>query len=240
MPYDLCVTGITREDPDPGNPGRRGAAAEMALGMFHRHRISQACIREFGSIEAAARTAGLDHWPLRIIGPLLEESATIEAFRVRRQERYPITVADLERDDPRLLSSAIRHFGGLMKATASAGFVAEHKRKPHWTKDEIREALQARWRAGLPMHPGALRQDEGRLYNVLKKRYGTISNPEVARDLGLPPGAMASRKTRWSPERVVAELRLSQQASSASGGKRCSQCSRRCAESTSAQWRLHG
>ena len=196
----------TREDLILAIRAVRKRRPEMTLGMFHRHRISAACIREFGSLEAAARAAGLDHWPLRIIGPLLDEGATIDALRVRRREGCPITVTDLERDDPRVLSSAIRHFGDLMKAAARAGFEAEHKRKPRWTKDEIRAALQARWSAGLPMHPGALRQDEGRLYSVLKKRYGTISNPEVARDLGLPPGTMASRMTHWSPERVIAEL----------------------------------
>jgi hypothetical protein len=57
------------------------------------------------------------------------------------------------------------------------------------------------------MNPGALPKEESRLYGALKKRYGSISNPEIATKFGIPPEAFASRRTPCSAERVIAELK---------------------------------
>ncbi len=178
----------------------------MTLAALHEHRLAEPCIRQFGSLEAAGRAAGLERWPLRRTAPLLGRKATREALRARRRKGRPITVSDLEREDPHLLRSAIRHFGGLVEGAAASGLTVEPKRKSRWTDRELRAALRARLRAGAPMNPGAIRKDDRRLYAALKSRYGRLSRPEVARKLGLRSGTLTSVRTTWSRERVVSEL----------------------------------
>ena len=210
LDYDsirLVRTPYASEDLISGLRALRQEKPNMALGELHRHRLAEACIREFGSLEAAARAAGLKGWPLRLLGPPLTKTQTREALRARRRKKLPITVTDLERDDPHLLHSAIRHFGGLNEAGTAARVTIEPKKKARWSHEELRDALRERWRAGLPMNPAAIRNDNYGVYLAIKKRYGPLSHPYVAKQFGLPPGTLDSVKTAWSRARVIRELK---------------------------------
>jgi len=239
---------------------------EMTISELYAHGISRGCFREFGSLEAAVLAAGVSQWPRRWSNPLLTKAATRKALQTRIRNGLPVSVSVLQREDLRLLRSAMRHFGGtiegesgedlfdeprlrpltkegiinglrarqsegfpinktallkeeprlyraavrqfgsLLKATTCAGVEINPLRKFCWTTEELREALHTRWRAGLPLNPQALNQEEHWLYSALRKRYRDFWRPEVAREFGLPPDVMAPIKPRWSPEKVIAEI----------------------------------
>lgn len=166
------------------------------------HRANEAWIREFGSIEAAARAAGLDGWPLRKLGPLLARKQVMSALRARYREGRSLHGADVMRDDAALYKSAVRAFGTWRAAvTGVLPKKARTQLKPHWTKTKVIEALRARKRAGKSMNPGALRRDDSALYHAAKKRLGY--NAEVAsRDWGAP-----ALQTHWTKATVLRALR---------------------------------
>ena len=94
------------------------------------------------------------------VRPPWTKEEIFERLRARQMEGLPINRTDLEQEDPRLLRAAVRQFGGLLKATTSAGIEAEPLRKLRWTTEELREALHACWRAGLPLNPQALHLED--------------------------------------------------------------------------------
>lgn len=180
----------------------------MTLADLHDHSAAEAWRREFGSIEAAARIAGLDDWPSRKLRPLLSPDEVLAAIGVRHRRRRRLNSAAVEEGDLRLHRSAARHFGGWNEALVAAGLPAKAvargvgaRRK--WSRSIVREALRARRRAGKSMNPSALRADNPGLYEAAKQHLGY--DAEVAiRDWG------ASRLvTTWTESEVLDALRKS-------------------------------
>lgn len=68
----------------------------------------------FGSIEKAARVAGLRGWPQRQLGPVYSRSKTERLLRARAARGKPLYRRAVHGDDPTLESSVLRHFGSWM------------------------------------------------------------------------------------------------------------------------------
>ena len=188
---------------------------DMTLTELHDHRAAAALLREFGSLERAARAAGLRSWPRRLLGPLLARAATLRAIRARRAEGSSIRMSDVDREDHHLVLSAHRHFESWLAAVAAAGIpVARSRpearprdfvpgRRPTWSRREVRNALDERQRAGLPMNPAALRKADSGLYQAAKKFLGYSA--DIARRVYRAPRLT----TRWTRALLIRELRAS-------------------------------
>src|SRR5207248_220461 len=71
---------------------------KMTLAELHDHTAAEAWKREFGSIEDAARAAGLEDWPVRLLRPLMSHDETIAAIHERLRAKQSLTSWDVECD----------------------------------------------------------------------------------------------------------------------------------------------
>ncbi len=182
--------------------GLRRLAAQrpdMTVGELRRLPLGGTVATRFGSIESAARRAGLRRWPARIMYPVLSRSATIAALRARRRSRKLVHEVALRRDDPRLLHSVRRHFATVERARAAAGLPADFARES-WTKENIIRHLLARRARGQPINAGTVRKALPSLYRAAFRLFGSYY--AIASRYG------AKRQTRtWSAEATLEELR---------------------------------
>jgi len=168
------------------------------------HRVIDAWKREFGSVEAAARAAGLRDWPRRKLRPPLSRAAVTSALRERYRAKRSMHGADVAREDPYLYSSAVRQFGTWRSAVIGRlPSKARTQLRVHWTKAMAIKAMRARKRAGKSMNPAHLRRDDESLYYAAKRLLGY--NAEVAtRDWGAQ-----KLQTHWTKTAVMRALRES-------------------------------
>jgi len=96
----------------------------MTLGELWREPRSGRFARRFGSLEGAARAAGLMDWPVRIREPRrphLSSHDTLAAIRDRARLGRPMYAGDVADDDLRLYHAALRNFETWYGALEHAG-----------------------------------------------------------------------------------------------------------------------
>jgi hypothetical protein len=174
------------------------------LADLWKHRAIDAWKREFGSVETAARAAGLRGWPRRKLGPPLSRAEVTRALRKRYREGRSLHGADVAREDPHLYASTVRRFSTWRAAVIGRLPARAHTQlRAHWTKTKVIEALRKRKRAGKSMNPAHLRDDDQSLYDAAKRLLGY--NARVANtDWGAP-----KLVTHWTKPALVRALRES-------------------------------
>ena len=183
-------------------------APKTTLAELHDHLANEAWKREFGSIENAARAAGLHDWPVRMLGPLLEADDVIAAIGAIHRSDGRLDSSHVETEDSHLYNSALRRFGSWLDALIAAGLPARAIAKAtglrrRWTKTAIRDALRARRRSGKSMSPSVMREEDLPLYQAAKSHLGY--DAEIAiRDWGAP-----RLQTTWTKQSVIEALRAS-------------------------------
>jgi hypothetical protein len=183
-------------------------APETTLAELHDHHANEAWKREFGTIEHAARAAGLRDWPGRALSPLMESDEVIRSIRALHRSGRSLASSHVFDEDSHLHGSALRRFGTWHDALVAAGLpaLAIHKAmelRREWTKTSILDALRARRRAGESMSPSAIREDDHGLYQAAKYHLGYDAEMAI-RDWGAP-----RLQTKWTRKAVIAALRTS-------------------------------
>ena len=179
---------------------------KMTLAELHDLTAAEAWKREFGTIEDAARAAGLDDWPVRLVNPLMSPDETVAAIHDRVRAEQSITSWDVEREDRHLHKSGVRNFGSWHDALVAAELPAPTMSEAlgdrrQWTKTLVTEALRQRRRAGKSMSPGAIRKDDSALFQAARSYLGY--NADVAiRDWGA-----TRQRVHWTKETVIEALR---------------------------------
>ena len=137
-----------------------------------RHTRRQAWEARFGSIEGAARAAGLVGWPhrLRVTTPI-DEVETRRQLRARHRARDPMNVSAVSREEPALYKAAIRHFG-TWDAAMAALQIPSPRRYRSWTRAQVLAALRERATQGMEMTYKALRRDDESLYQAIMGHVG--------------------------------------------------------------------
>ena len=98
---------LAREQPD------------MSVTSLRRTRPGRAGLNRFGSVEEAARRAGIDGWPTRRHLPLPGRQDVVRVLRARTRSGEALTMAATRRHDPRLVKAALKHFGTWRAALAT-------------------------------------------------------------------------------------------------------------------------
>ncbi|CAN5865901.1 hypothetical protein BH11GEM2_BH11GEM2_36230 [soil metagenome] len=181
-------------------------APETTLAELHDHLANEAWKREFGSIEDAARAAGLHDWPVRVLGPLLEADGVIAAIRAAHRNGRSLASSHVDSEDSHLHKSALRRFGSWHDALIAAGLPAPAIQKATglrrtWTKTAIRDALRSRRRSGKSMSPSVLREEDPPLYQAAKSHLGYDAEMAI-REWGAP-----RLQTTWTKQAVIEALR---------------------------------
>ena len=184
-------------------------APQMTLAELHDHPAAEAWKRELGSIEDAARAAGLEAWPLRLSGPLMSIEETRAAIRERLRGGLSLTSSDVDNEDGHLHKSGLRHFGAWHDALVAAELPAAALSdalgdRRQWTKSLVIEVLRQRRRAGKSMSPKAVRDDDSGLFKAAQTHLGYDADIAI-RDWG------AERlREHWTKKKVLEALRRSQ------------------------------
>jgi hypothetical protein len=183
-------------------------APETTLAELHDHQANEAWKREFGTIEDAARAAGLRDWPSRALGPLMEADEVIAAIRALHQRGRSLASSHVCDEDSHLHNSALRRFETWHDALTAAGLPAPAIRKAtelrrEWTKTAILDALRTRRRAGKSMSPSEIRNDDPGLYQAAKSHLGYDAEMAI-REWGAP-----RLLTHWTKKAVIEALRAS-------------------------------
>lgn len=176
---------------------RRRPAATLT--DVHRDPRSKSWWLRFGSIEAAARAAGIRSWPKRLIRRVMSAREVVAAIRARQTAGLLVFRESVAREDYHLLHSALRHFGSWKRALDAAG-VADDSPSSRWNRRAVLAALRDRQKRGLRMDPSSVLRDDPPLYHAVRRHLGTYL--AVASKFGA-----RSRVETWSRERVIEALR---------------------------------
>ncbi len=146
--------------------------------------------RLFGSWTAALAVAGFPKPK--------QEYYTADEVKLLLIDHYehelPLTCNSF--NDPKLVRSAHKHFGGWRRAVESLGLGDELRRK--WTKQSVVEAILHRRAAGFRLHT-TYKEDRGLFYAAVK-RFGNWH-------LALQAAGIKCRPPeRWSEEKIVQRL----------------------------------
>ncbi len=145
----------------------------------------------FGSWGAARCAAG---FPLTA-----KEFYTADEVKLRLIEHYehelPLTYNAF--NDPKLLRSALKHFGGWRRAVESLGLKDELRRK--WSKQSVVEAILKRRAAGLRVY--TTYREDLRLFNAAVRHFGNWHLALQAAGIKCRP------RERWTEEKIIQHLR---------------------------------
>src|SRR5205807_3306003 len=129
-------------------------------------------IKRFGSLENAARQAGLKDWPLRRAGPRLSRRETLAALRARHQARLPLYERVVAEEYPKLAYSIHRHFDHWEDALRAARLPNDTPIK-RWSDEEIFQILGARLDRGQSVYYSDVRRDEPSMAKIAEMRFGS-------------------------------------------------------------------
>lgn len=116
---------------------------------------------------------------------------------IQARHRQGASLRFTRMDDRGLRDAATSHFGGWRKAVRAAGLESELRQE--WTKSIAVQALRSWHRQGREMN--SVSREHRRLYWAARRLFGSWANALSAAGLESRP------RRKWSPERVLAELR---------------------------------
>ena len=173
---------------------------EMTLGEIHALPDGQAIWRMFGSIEEAARRAGLTSWPVRVNRDAYSVEETVAALRTRHRAGKSMTKTAISTQDSRLTLGIQRNFRTMEAALTAAGLESELPDTIRWSREEVLRQLEQRRDDGKPLHASAVREDCATLYAAAIKFFGSYMG--AARRFGAVP-----RQIKWTEKTALAALR---------------------------------
>jgi hypothetical protein len=169
---------------------RQQSGASLAATCREAPALYAASKRLHGSWSNALRAAGCAADPT----PYLSAQEVIERIADRLKTGLPLTC--MERHDPLLARSAVKHFCGWRKALVAAGVDATVPRR--WSKRTIVAAMQTRHQRGGPLS-STWREDK-QLFRAAVRYFGSWEN--AMRAAGFDP----IHRQRWSKRRVIERL----------------------------------
>jgi hypothetical protein len=170
---------------------------KQGLPLSTHHGLYQAARRIFGTWNAALEAAGLAS---RRRQKWSKERVIDQLRRWDAEGRFDETTWS---DDRTFVDAAIRLFGRWMAALVAAGVVAPGERRRRgtkWTREGIIETLQDRHVRGKEINY----ERDSRLIGAAIARFGSWH--EAKRAAGVPVGRRKPKK-RWTPDRVIQEIR---------------------------------
>jgi len=160
-----------------------------------------ALVRHFGSVDRALKRAGLEDFPPRVRGQMLDRASVITQLRARRASGKTTRVIDVQADDHLLWFSVKVHFASWDDALAAAKLAPEEIPRGSWTRETVLDALRARHASGRSLQTMTILREDPALHAAAKKHFGGYV--AAAREVDGAPWATID----WSRERVIAELR---------------------------------
>ena len=125
----------------------------------------------------------------------------VEEIR-RYQAEGDLTMGAMRREDPRLVASAVGHFGSWRAAVEAAGIKYEEIRRQgierraqgvtKWRQESVLREVQRQWRLGEDVRASAVKLRLPGLYSAAKKLFGTW--PAVLEAAGV--SAQSAREAR--------------------------------------------
>ena len=184
---------------------RRGKSLAYMKVRRDDAKLARASIRLFGSYETAVRAAGYDY--RKLYPPQYRRKWTgdriLKKIRQYHREKRPLNAGLIIKYGAGLYQAAQNHMGSWAAAVERAGISYEtiRRRRPHWTKPEILQALRHHYR----------RKERGRLPSNLNAaavyRFGSMA--EARRAAGLnssqnkddvrTPTSLGTRQSRSQP-----------------------------------------
>jgi hypothetical protein len=130
--------------------------------------------RLFGRWDRALQAAGLDADDVAMYRRWDRHSILFE-LRGLAREREPLNSGAIQKDDPGLHAAAIRHFGGYDAALRAAKIdPSNHRRRRHWSKEQVVMELKSLYRRKKRPTTAVLRQDHSALYGAASRFFGGI------------------------------------------------------------------
>ncbi|MFO0915277.1 MAG: hypothetical protein U0795_20110 [Pirellulales bacterium] len=181
--------------------------------------LYQAANENFGTWDTALQYAGInvprptrkrfDKGCIRSSKP--DNAATDVLRRIRRliSAGYELSEERTARRDPDLYESCRREFGSWRQALAKAGVKVQNLEKSHlyrsYSRNAFLEDLRRRHEQGTPLEWGEISRSDHSFALGIKRRFGSWHNALVL--AGVPVSGSRRSRVKWSPERVLAEIR---------------------------------
>jgi len=136
------------------------------------------------------------------------KEAVVTEIQDRRRKGWPLSYSTIERENLRLMRAACYYFGTWQKAVEAAGIVYADVRKPrHWTKEAILARIRELYAGGHDLswtHVSRVADPQLASVAIQKNRFGSWRAAVEAAGFDYEE---VSRYRRWSPERVIEEVR---------------------------------
>lgn len=162
----------------------------------------EALVKHFGSPDEAVKRAGIVGWPLRLRAPALMRDGVIAALRKRRRLGKSTYMRAVMLDDHHLFHSVLVHFPDWRSAIVAAKLKNDSPQKRRWTRASLLAAIRARHRKRESLkRPDVLCVDSALVHSASARFGGWAA---ALREAGV---VVPWSLTRWSPERVLSELR---------------------------------
>jgi hypothetical protein len=171
--------------------------------------------RTFGTWDEALRACGEDPVQHRLLGAWSNERVMQEVRHMARAGRVSGKRAQAEQ--PTMYNVAVRRHRSWGNVLRAAGLdPSEHRetrgrrgkgyKRLDWTREAVVEAIQARQRAGLPLHRTAVVQTDGQaLTHQARNRFGSWDAALLA--AGVDPEQTRRRRRNWTRAEAVARIR---------------------------------
>jgi hypothetical protein len=151
------------------------------------------CARRWGSIEAAARAAGIEGWPTRTKRDRMTHDEIIAELRRLHQEQVPLNLSHVRETlgMRRLVHGVKSTFSSWDDAIAAAGLPPVRRNHVPWTRAAAISRLEIWHREGVALHAKEIRGRDASFYNALRDLFGTLA--AAMRAAGLPYRPIGNR-----------------------------------------------
>mgnify|MGYP006943670436 CR=1 FL=1 len=183
--------------------GHKGIALNLrSVRKFDQGPI-QAARKFFGSWDNALRAAGYDPLAIRLVRRPWTRSELIVAIQAHAAIRPVVTQNGLPSSG--IVSAARRVFGSFKTALHRAGVGHQIHKFPRWSKAQVVKEIRQRRDTGQPIHCAGVIATRPRLYDAARRYCGGWS--QALRAAGEDPIAIRQKRSPWTAEDVIAELR---------------------------------
>jgi hypothetical protein len=100
---------------------------------------------------------------------------------------------------------AERLFGSFDAALEAAGVAERRNLPPRWSPARVEAAIQSRVQADKPVNCLAVMKADQTLYHAARRYHGGWN--QALRAAGIDPDSVRAVPRKWTPDRVIAELR---------------------------------